>query len=400
MTVSVNLSPVFNQTTFLKNDGTPATGYKLFAYEAGSFSVLKDTYTSEAGDTLNENPLVLNSVGQLDEVAIWLISGETYNMVYTQDDGTTVIKNFDDIAGVLTSTGGGGSGVSVWNSTSNAAYLSPGQFLVSGNYAADFAVGNRARITQDGGFAYGTVTAVTFSDPNTHVTLELDAGSVLDGTLSAADWSSLIVGGRTVDAGAVSYSPSTLTYAVSGTVGNKLRSIDASISSLQAEDVILQNQITTIDGTLVTQQAEIAALQAAPAANQPYWSYYNAALRNTNGIVNYQSSSVAAVGVTSYTAGVMVVGTTGIYQVDATFTAGYDGTASDATFYIRLYKNGSSLGPLNYWTEANNTVERATTSISVLVSLTAGDSLGVHFTTANNAHVYAGSGSFSGFKVA
>lgn len=300
---AVNISPVLNQTTFLKNDGTPASGYKIFAYEAGSFSALKDTYTSEAGDTLNTNPLVLNSVGQLDEVAIWLIAGETYNLVYTQDDGTTVIKNFDDVAGVLTSTGSSGNGISVWNATAASSYLSPTQFLTVGNFAADFAIGNRVRVTQDGGFAYGTVTAVSFSDPNTHVTLELDAGSFLDGTLSAAEWSSLIANGRTVDAGGVSYSVATQAYSTVGTVGNELRTMLATEASLQA-------QITALAAT-------VAAAVSVPIGGVVAWP-------NAVAPANWLECNGAAFSGGTYPALATILGGTTLPDLRGEFIRGWD----------------------------------------------------------------------------
>lgn len=227
---NVLISPVFNLPSIQNAEGTPFSGAKIFTYEAGSNSVLKATYTTEAGDVENANPIVLDSSGRLPE-AIWLEEGEAYNLVLTQADGTTVVKGFDNIVGVAGPTGGGGGGsTAVWITAPGGTYLSTTQFLVPGNYTSEFKVGNRARVTVTGGFRYGTVTAVSFSSPNTTVTLAVDS-STLNSSLSLVEYSVLIgAAGSTVDAGGVSYT-STLTYATTGTVGWKIKNLETTLTA-------------------------------------------------------------------------------------------------------------------------------------------------------------------------
>lgn len=214
------LSPIFNIPQFFDEDGLPLAGGKIFAYDAGSFDTLKDTFNSEDGLTANTNPIVLNASGQLT-TAIWLTPAEGYNLVLTKADGTSVIKNFDDIFGIGAVSGGGGGGsTDIWVPTEGATYLTTTSFSVSGNETANFQIGNRARMTIDSGYRYGTVSAVSFSSPNTYVTVVIDSGGTLDSSLSLVEWSLLIANGRTVDASAVQYVTSITPAA--GTVASAL----------------------------------------------------------------------------------------------------------------------------------------------------------------------------------
>ena len=228
---TVNLSPVFNVPFIQDANGNPLNGGKIFAYEAGSNSVLADTYTTAAGDVLNSNPIVLDSSGTLPE-AIWLIEGQSYNLVLTDSSGTTVLKGFDDVTGVPTSTGGGGGGTSsIWVTTAGATYQTPTQFLVAGNLTAEYAVGNRVRITLSGGFTYGVVSAVSFSGISTLVTI-INDGAVLNSSLSVAEYSVLIASpGETVDAGGVSFFDA-MAYGSANTVGWKIKQVEESVTAL------------------------------------------------------------------------------------------------------------------------------------------------------------------------
>lgn len=60
----------------------PLSGGKVYFYEAGSSSTLKDTYTDATGATLNTNPVILDSAGR---ASIWLV-GRYHVMVYTSAD--------------------------------------------------------------------------------------------------------------------------------------------------------------------------------------------------------------------------------------------------------------------------------------------------------------------------
>lgn len=96
----VRLCPVAQEQQFDDN-GKPLAGGRIFTYQGGSFSVLKTTYTTNAGNIANSNPIVLGSDGRLPN-EIWLIDGETYNIVITKSDGTTVLQQFSNITGIGT----------------------------------------------------------------------------------------------------------------------------------------------------------------------------------------------------------------------------------------------------------------------------------------------------------
>ncbi len=234
------LSPIFNIPYFTDNSGSPLAGGRIFTYEAGSNSVLKVTYTDEGSTVANTNPIVLDAAGRLPGgTVIWLTAGEFYNLVLTAPDATTVLKSFDDVSGVVVSTGGGGGGsTSVWVTTAGATYLSGTSFLVTGNQAANYAIGNRVRITQSGGFTYGVVTSVSFAGGNTTVIVQAN-GPAFNPSLTEAAYSVLFAApNATVDAGGVSYFD-TLPYALANTVGNKVKGMSTNLTSLT-------NKVTTL----------------------------------------------------------------------------------------------------------------------------------------------------------
>jgi len=227
------ISPIFNDPSFNDNQGNPLSGGLIFTYEAGSSSILKDTFTTPAGDVANSNPIVLDSSGRLP-TSIWLSEGEAYNLVLTKSDGTTVLKGFDDVTGATSGDGGGG-GTAIWVSATGGTYLSPMQFLVTGNLTSAFGIGNRVRITLSGGYTYGTVTAVSFSSPNTQVTI-INDGAVLNSSLSLVEYSVLRASqGETVDAGGVSYFDAFNYAPLTNTVGWKLQAVATGASGSIAD---------------------------------------------------------------------------------------------------------------------------------------------------------------------
>lgn len=245
------LSPIFNLPFITDVDGNPLAGGHIYQYEGGSSSVLKTTFTSEDESVANENPIVLNSAGQLPAgIAIWLTEGEEYNLVLTEADGTTVLKGFDEVQGVYVPPVPGVGPSVIWVLTPGAVYLSPTSFLVTSNVVTEYAVGNRVRLTMTGGFQYGTVSSVLFSSPNTTVNIVND-GATLNPSLSAAEHSVLIAPGKTVDAAGVSYFQS-LPYSTSGTVGNKLKLVDSAIATLNTRVDALRKVWTSSGTTTIT----------------------------------------------------------------------------------------------------------------------------------------------------
>lgn len=228
--MTVLLSPIFNVPSFQDGNGNPLSGGKIFQYQAGSNSVLRTTFTSDTGLTANANPIVLDSSGTLPN-AIWLTEGQAYNLVLTAADGTTVLKGFDDVTGITGSIVIPGATVAVWVTAGVATFLTSTSFRVVGNKTSEYAVGNRVRVTQSGGFTYGVVTARTFASPNTTVTIQND-GAVLNSSLSLADYSILSASpGATVDAGGVSFFDA-LPYATTNTVGWKINQVEVSVTAV------------------------------------------------------------------------------------------------------------------------------------------------------------------------
>lgn len=287
--MSVSISPIFNDPQYFDNDGLPLAGGFIYQYVAGSFSTQQTTYTTSAGNVANANPIQLDSSGRA-ATAIWLTDGEKYNLVLTLPDGTTVLEHFDQIVGVVGATATTGQGTVIWNPiSSNATYVGPSQFIVAGNHSVDFAIGNRVRATLSSGFVYGTVLSVSFSSPNTVVTLTMD-GATLDSSLTEVDWSALIVGGRTVDAGAVSYT-STLTYPTPNTVGGQIVLARTDITALQASEANDQLVFQTT-GTAPTYVLTPTVPAASLTANQVFHVRFHAA---TTGAATINVSGLGAV---------------------------------------------------------------------------------------------------------
>jgi hypothetical protein len=230
---TVSISPVWNGQQFFTNEGKPLAGGKIFTYEANSFTSKAITCSTSDGDVENPNPIVLDSSGRL-ATDIWLLDGQFYNLVLMDAAAAIVLESIDEVTGVKAATASAGQGISVWNSVPGANYVSATQLIFPGNVTTEFAPGNRVRIENgDGTFQYGTVTASSFSSPNTMVTVAIDGGASLSSLLVDVSWSSLSTSAKAVDAGAVSYTPG-LSYASPGTVGNKLNNLDSAVASVNA----------------------------------------------------------------------------------------------------------------------------------------------------------------------
>jgi hypothetical protein len=225
----VTISPVFQDTVFLGNNGLPLAGGKIFSYEAGSNSVEQTTFTTANGNIANTNPIVLDASGRLT-TGLWLADGFAYNLVLTQTDGTTVLQTHDNIRGVIGSYAGGGIGTVMWNPiTVVPTYVSSTIFQLAGDYTNEFVVGNRVRYQfNDLTFGYGIVSALAFTTGLTQVTLVVDSVPYSSVVINVA-WSSAVVNNYVVDAGAVGYTP-TFTYAGLN-VGTQIQAATTSINA-------------------------------------------------------------------------------------------------------------------------------------------------------------------------
>lgn len=182
------LSPVFNDMQFT-NAGTPAVGYKVFTYLAGT-TTKTPVFTDLDGLVPHTNPIVLNARGESPS-AIRLVMGTAYKFVFTSDtDGdppTSPIRTIDDVKGIndvvqVTPT------VSQWVVTGLVpTFSSSTSFTVPGNQTSVYEPGRKTRATVSTGFSYGTVQSSVFTT-STLVTLVTDPGSnVLDTGLTSVD---------------------------------------------------------------------------------------------------------------------------------------------------------------------------------------------------------------------
>lgn len=86
---------------FFGNDGKPLSGGKLYTYQAGTM-IPKDTYQSSTMQSINTNPIILDSAGR---ARVWLDTTVSYYHMRLTDSNDVEIWTEDNISGV------GGSGV-------------------------------------------------------------------------------------------------------------------------------------------------------------------------------------------------------------------------------------------------------------------------------------------------
>lgn len=184
---AVKFSPVGNGVNWIPNTGLIANGYKLYFYEAGTTTKL-DTYTTSAGSVANANPIVLDTYGFPasggNRVQIWLQEGESYKVVIASDSDTDPPASGITLADGITGVNDIRDLVSEWLLYSaDPTYVSSTSFTVVGNQTALFHVGRRIKSTVSGGTAYSTITATSYSAPDTTVTVVNDS-TALDAGLS------------------------------------------------------------------------------------------------------------------------------------------------------------------------------------------------------------------------
>ena len=178
--MAVNFSPIFNSQV-LDDAGAPATGWKVYAYAAGS-STPQDTYTTSAGSVAQSNPIIINSLGFPTTGQIWLTAGQSYKLVLT-DENDVVQKTEDNISGVNDTS----VTIDQWvTSGLTPTYISATSFSFVGDQTTNAQVGRRLKTTNSGGTIYSTITASVFGAVTT-VTVVNDSG-VLDAGLSAVSY--------------------------------------------------------------------------------------------------------------------------------------------------------------------------------------------------------------------
>jgi len=314
----VSISPVFNGMQFFDNDGLPLSGGKLFQYEAGSTSVQRTSYADDSGTIPNSNPIVLDSSGRMT-TDLWLTDGEAYNLILTLSDGTTVLTGVDDVIGVIASSATAGS-TAIWvEILTPPTYVSPTQFLVAGNVTTSFAVGNRVQVEYTtNSFKYGTVSAVSYSSPNTQVTLINDSSAQNSG-MTKVYWSLNQVTGRTVDAGAVTWNVPA-SYTTPLTVGYELNALNTDVTSLNTR-VDSTYKVWTTTGGPTTFTITPSPAIASYTVGQIFVIKFNAAASGTPTI---NVNGLGAVGLKQYnSSGTKVVATSAVNQMTQ---ISYDGT--------------------------------------------------------------------------
>lgn len=175
---NIMLAPVVNSPILM--NGLPATGYQLFAYQAGT-AVFATTYRNGAFISEQPIPIVLNDFG-LPTDPICLVSGVSYDFTLVPPGGGSPIKAWNS---VLTGPPSDVSAITQWYAqASPASFRDAMSFSVAGDSRTIFRVGRRVRLTQSSTL-YGIITNTAFDGANTLVTILLDSG-VLDSTLTQA----------------------------------------------------------------------------------------------------------------------------------------------------------------------------------------------------------------------
>jgi len=95
---SVLLSPYGIGQQFFDDNGVPLAGGLIYTYQAGSSTPLV-TYTTNAGNIANANPIVLDAAGRVPQ-EIWLLTGYSYKFVL-QNASAVLIQTLDNIYPIL-----------------------------------------------------------------------------------------------------------------------------------------------------------------------------------------------------------------------------------------------------------------------------------------------------------
>ena len=96
--MAVLLSPIGNGFQFFTTTGLPLNGGYLYTYQAGSSTPLS-TYSDNAGQVPNTNPIVLGTDGR-PQTEIWLTQGYSYKFILT-DSSNNQIQTYDNLYGIL-----------------------------------------------------------------------------------------------------------------------------------------------------------------------------------------------------------------------------------------------------------------------------------------------------------
>jgi len=194
---TVNPSPFGPKPQIELAAGTPAVGYKLFFYVAGSVNTKQNTYTDSTGGVANTNPVVLNALGQ-PSTELWFASGNSYKVVLAPstdtDPPTSPVWSVDNLRGINDTS----VTIDQWVSGPAPTYIGATQFSLVGDQTSTFHIGRRIKATVTAGTVYGRISVSAFAAVTT-ITVVLDSGA-LDSGLSAVSYGLLSAASTSVPA--------------------------------------------------------------------------------------------------------------------------------------------------------------------------------------------------------
>jgi hypothetical protein len=229
--MAVNLSPIGNGITFFGTTGLPLNGGQVYTYQAGSSTPLT-TYADNSGLIPNTNPIILGTDGKIPS-ELWLTAGYNYKFV-VEDSASTVVKTYDNIYGIPSSSGSGSSSIPsgciiVWSGAVGS--VPAGYYLCNGlNGTPDLrnsfvlGAGSTYSVGQTGGSTDAVIVShthtATVTDPgHAHNYTTTTASSSTANTFNVSQQGTTINTGTTTTA-STGISVANSTTGVSGTNAN------------------------------------------------------------------------------------------------------------------------------------------------------------------------------------
>lgn len=169
---------------------------------------------------------------------------------------------------------------------------------------------------------------------------------------------------------------------------------------------ITGTNVQTIGPVIVNSPSSGTALTVAASATTPStsfgdaaaWGYYAPSATGTNAaVLNFASSAMTAVGITSYSSGTVTIKYPGTYFVSSSVEVSNGSTANTGTGGIAIYKNGATT---NYMAQSvtGSGFQNANVTAEGTIVCAAGDTITVVSALANGGQVLA-EGHFSGYRI-
>lgn len=195
---TVYLAPDPVQSTFLIPGGnSPGTGVQLFCYAAGT-TTKQSTYTNNTGNTAHNNPIVMDSGGNIPSGgAIWIPAGLPAKFVWAPSNDTdppsSPYRTIDNVSGIndITST--------EWASGPSPTFVNSSSFTLSGDQTTTFKSARQLKFSVTAGTVYGKVSNSGFATGSTTVNTAFNSGA-LDSGLTAVSYSLVDVNPSSINA--------------------------------------------------------------------------------------------------------------------------------------------------------------------------------------------------------